>query len=254
MELKSILRDIPGLQKRFVYYLEAQGYIEPIKIRKSRISRRDYSEEDLKTIQGTWKYYNRGFSLQTAYDLAVRAERVEAFVTFRAPRKNWAGVLEVLKERPEVLEASAVYGDTLDVIAKMSTVEESEIYETLVPLFTAAGIWGVPTVMKARQRFAREKAQSMGENEISAYILMKVPGKHIEEAIGKLKAFPAIVEASAIYGESDIVAKVQVSNPRELDVLVREQIHGLEEVESTRTFIVMGDLHWNRQKISLEQS
>jgi DNA-binding Lrp family transcriptional regulator len=42
------------------------------------------------------------------------------------------------------------------------------------------------------------------------------------------------------------VAKIAVSNTRELDRLVMEKIHSLEAIESTRTFITVSGLRWTR--------
>jgi DNA-binding Lrp family transcriptional regulator len=79
-----------------------------------------------------------------------------------------------------------------------------------------------------------------------AYILMKVPRKDIEGVVEDLKSMPEIQEVSVVYGESDIVAKVQVSSTQELDGLVMDKIHSLDLIESTRTFIAVGGLHWSR--------
>ena len=43
MRLQEVLNGVEGLEKRFVYYLESQGYIHPEKLQKARIARRDYS-------------------------------------------------------------------------------------------------------------------------------------------------------------------------------------------------------------------
>ena len=57
MRLGELLREVPGLEKRFVYYLEAQGVIRPTRLPKQRIDRREYSEEE------TWeRRYRLGFS------------------------------------------------------------------------------------------------------------------------------------------------------------------------------------------------
>ena len=63
-----VVSAVDGLEKRFVHYLEAQGYIHPTKIQKARIARRDYSPADLERIRGIWRYYQRGISVQRAYD------------------------------------------------------------------------------------------------------------------------------------------------------------------------------------------
>src|SRR5262249_22360760 len=70
VELKQVLAEVPGLEKRFVYYLESLGYIQPTRVPKRRIDRRDYSAADVERIRGLWRYYQRGYALQAAQELA----------------------------------------------------------------------------------------------------------------------------------------------------------------------------------------
>jgi len=79
-----------------------------------------------------------------------------------------------------------------------------------------------------------------------AYILMKVPVKNVAEVMDQLKALEPVQEASTVYGESDIVAKVEVKDQEHLDTLIMEQVHAIPAVESTRTFVVIRRLHWSR--------
>ncbi len=53
-------------------------------------------------------------------------------------------------------------------------------------------------------------------------------------------------EASAIYGETDVIAKIEVDDAASLDDLVVNRIQAISVVESTRTFIGIGGLHWTR--------
>ena len=50
-----------------------------------------------------------------------------------------------------------------------------------------------------------------------------------------------------IYGETDIIAKVIVRDQAALDDLIFRRLHAMPTVESTRTFIVVGELHWERE-------
>ena len=247
MELKEVLKQVPGLTKRFVYYLESQGYIEPVKLPKSRIARRDYRESDLRLIHEVWRYYQRGYAVQRAYELATRPDRTIAYVAFPAPARRWGQVLDILKGFREVVEAAPVYGDRWDILAKTDTPEASDIYQALAPALAQAGLLGMPIVYRAREYYSRKGTNNMAATDgLMAYILMKVPSKHIEGVAEQLKAFPEVLEVSVIYGESDIIAKAQVVNAQALDRLVMDQVHSLEQVESTRTFIVVSGLHWSR--------
>ena len=248
MELKHVLGQVPGLTKRFVYYLESQGYIRPIKVPKKRIARRDYAESDLRLIQDVWRFHQRGYAVQRAHAMAIRTDRTISYVAFGAPVRRWREVMNLLKSFREVVEASPVYGDRWDIFVKTDTTDPSDIYQNLAPALAEAGIAGMPRVLRAREFYTRDKERTLPEVEsgITAYILMTVPSKDIEEVVEDLKAFPEVLEVSVIYGESDIVAKVATRSSRALDRLVMEEVHGLEAIESTRTFIMVSGLHWTR--------
>ena len=73
---------------------------------------------------------------------------------------------------------------------------------------------------------------------------MKVPGKDVSDVMAVLKQLDGVAEASTVYGESDIIAKVAVRDQASLDSLVMERIHEAPGVESTRTYLVIGGMHW----------
>ena len=106
----------------------------------------------------------------------------------------------------------------------------------------------LPEVLRAKETFQRtmDKRGKKSQQIMLAYVLMKVPGKEVDAVMEELKVCREVVEASTVYGESDIVAKVQVKDQKELDSLVMGRIHGIPAVESTRTFIVVERLHWER--------
>lgn len=79
-----------------------------------------------------------------------------------------------------------------------------------------------------------------------AYILIQVPPRQSRAVIEKLRQFSGVVEASAVYGEVDIVAKVQVPDNQALDHVVMDQIQEIPEVNSTLTLIGIESLSWKR--------
>ena len=248
MDLKHVLQQAPGVNRRFIYYLEAQGYISPAKLPKKRISRRDYSEHDLRVVRETWKYYRQGFSLQAAYDLGVKRERQVAYVGLRVGAKSQRAVLQRLLEVPEALEAGVVYADTADLLVKMATPRESDLYEALAPLLLDAGVAGLPSIWRVRDRFTKAAGSRSeeGKTGMMAYLMLKVPGKGVDEVMAALQGMEGVVEASTVYGESDIIVRIQVPSQDALDSLVMNEIHGIPAVESTRTYLVVGGMHWER--------
>jgi DNA-binding Lrp family transcriptional regulator len=268
MRLQEVLNRVEGLEKRFVYYLESQGYIHPQKLQKARIARRDYSPADLERIRGIWHYYERGISVQRAYELVTRAAADGAYVFFPVPPRRWEDALALLRESDHVVEAAALYGESADFIARIRAPHESDVHNVLEQLFEAGVVAGTPQVLRFRaeshwERRARgtpagaraeAEAEAAGAGqagaeegqEMRAWVLIKVPAKRIGPLIEELREYPGIVEAAGIYGETDVIAKLEVPDQDALDELVVQRIQSIEAVESTRTFIAIGRMHWER--------
>ena len=255
MELKDILRQVPGLNKRLVYYLESQGYIRPAQIQKERISRRDYSVDDLRRINRFWLYYQRGFSVRSATEAVIRAEKSTVFALLPVPPRQRRHVLDLLRRFDRVTAAAVVYGESGDLLVQMNASDQRDAYDVLDRVFEDAGISGIPLFWRVAQTDAAPATDDQARNRVSsmeggmlAYVLIKAPPKQVGSILEELRKFPGIVEACALYGESDAIVKIDVPSQTELDELVMDRIHSLPAVESTRTFIVVGGLHWQRER------
>ncbi len=247
MDLKFVLQRVPGVTRRFVYYLESQGYIQPKRIQKERIARRDYGEGDLKVIADTWRYYSRGFSLQAAYGLAVKNQPTMAYAAFEVPVKHRQAVLDRLNQMPEVTEAGVVFATTADFIIKCSAPQEADIYQSQVPLFAEIGVIGVPGLMKVVDSYSPPRKQTRkGKAAMMAYVLMKVPSKNAHDVMDTLKKYPEVAEVCTVYGDSDLVVRVEVASQDQMDDLIMGRIHSMPGVESTRTYLVVGNMFWAR--------
>ncbi|MHB1416863.1 MAG: Lrp/AsnC family transcriptional regulator [Chloroflexota bacterium] len=247
MRLSEVLGQVEGLNKRFVYYLEAQGYIHPRKVRKERISRRDYSEEDVVRIRDVWAYYRRGFSVLAAEQMAQQAERLAAYVLLVVPAGRWQEALAVLTGNDRVQEVAFLYGETANAIVRVAAPDDQEIYAVLNEAFDRASVASVPRILKVQDGFRRERPTGDGkERQLQAYVLIKVPAKQAGGVLEELRKFAGVTEASVIYGETDIVARLSVADQDELDDLIINKIQDLPMVESTRTFLIVGRLQWRR--------
>ncbi len=80
-----------------------------------------------------------------------------------------------------------------------------------------------------------------------AFVLIRVPAKQVDRTLDRLRSLDGIAEASAVYGETDIIAKIEVPDQPALDELVIRKIQSLPEVEATRTFLAVGGMHWARE-------
>lgn len=244
MKLGDVLRQVPGLQKRFVHYLEAQGDIRPARVQKRRIARRDYSPEDVRRIARLWDFYQRGYSLAAARALLEQETGTLCYVLVQARPRLWAEVLACLARSHRVLDAAVVYGESYDIVAKVEASRIEDALQVFHETFDRGLLLGPPHVLRAQRGFARSSPR--GETGMMAYVLIKVPAKHLDGVLERLRGFEGVVEASVVYGETDMIVKVEVPDQATLDELIIRRIQGLPEVEATRTYLVVGGMHWQR--------
>ncbi len=81
---------------------------------------------------------------------------------------------------------------------------------------------------------------------ITAYVLITVPSKHSGEVVEALRKHPEVQEAAAVYGDTDIIVKIQAPSLIELDQVIMDGIQGRPDVKTTRTYLVVEQLHWKR--------
>jgi DNA-binding Lrp family transcriptional regulator len=80
---------------------------------------------------------------------------------------------------------------------------------------------------------------------VSAFVLITVPanksGDVVDVLMDNYKEF--VTEAAAVYGEADVIAKVETPSVQKLHELVMDGIQNLPNVRVTRTFIIIPQLH-----------
>jgi DNA-binding Lrp family transcriptional regulator len=81
---------------------------------------------------------------------------------------------------------------------------------------------------------------------VTAYVLIEVPAKRSEAVVQYLNKFPEIKEAAAVYGDIDVVAKIQAASQDDLDRVIMDVIQSNSDVKATRTLVVIGKIHWTR--------
>jgi len=81
---------------------------------------------------------------------------------------------------------------------------------------------------------------------ITAFILVSVSAKDAAELVRDLKKSPGVVEAAGVYGDADVVVKVQAPDMRALDQLLFHTIQSNKHVKATRTYVAIEEQHWTR--------
>ena len=71
-----------------------------------------------------------------------------------------------------------------------------------------------------------------------AYLFIELGKSDEDEVLEKLKEMIEVKEAHIIFGEWDIIAKVEVNSPEALTTFIIDRIRTMTEVKMTSTMIV----------------
>ena len=72
---------------------------------------------------------------------------------------------------------------------------------------------------------------------VVAYVLLIVKPGEESNVADKLKAIKEISDVSVVYGEYDVIAKIEMPNMEDLQNFLIKQIRAMDEVERTSTMI-----------------
>ena len=75
MDTASVLKELPGCTRNWLYYLEFRGVIRPTKDARRHYQRRTYSPADVETARDLWRLYQQGFRLSAAVDIITAQEK-----------------------------------------------------------------------------------------------------------------------------------------------------------------------------------
>ena len=73
---------------------------------------------------------------------------------------------------------------------------------------------------------------------IGAFVLITAKSGTEKAAVDALKKLPEVKEARILYGEYDIIAKIQAADIQKLNSFLLEKLRPIKDIESTSTLIV----------------
>jgi len=74
---------------------------------------------------------------------------------------------------------------------------------------------------------------------VTAYVMIKSMIGEVEGIRDAVKAIEGVVDAHIVAGDVDVIAKLEVDSPDSIKALVGEEIHGIDGIDSTTTYIAM---------------
>jgi len=72
---------------------------------------------------------------------------------------------------------------------------------------------------------------------ISAYLLARVKPNKDREVLEKLRKLKPVKEAATLYGEYDVIAKLQVETLEDLDTFIFDTVRTIAGIDATTTLI-----------------
>ena len=75
---------------------------------------------------------------------------------------------------------------------------------------------------------------------MKAFILVSLLERTERNVLSELKTYPEVKNAYILFGEWDLVAEIEVSNPEELGTFVINNIRSRSDVRLTSSLIVAG--------------
>ncbi|MEA1993226.1 MAG: Lrp/AsnC ligand binding domain-containing protein [Euryarchaeota archaeon] len=72
-----------------------------------------------------------------------------------------------------------------------------------------------------------------------AYILCVTDVGKEKDVQKKLKGFEEVKEAYVVYGEYDLVVKLELDDLKKLDAFITDRIRGIDDIEMTSTMIAL---------------
>ena len=76
---------------------------------------------------------------------------------------------------------------------------------------------------------------------VVAYVLITVKHGTNKEAVEKLMQFKEVKEAHILYGQYDVIIKIEIENMKDLDQFILKKLKVVPNVESTET-LISGDV------------
>jgi len=72
---------------------------------------------------------------------------------------------------------------------------------------------------------------------VDAFVLIRVKPNHDREVLEKIKKLEAVKDATTVYGEYDLVAKIYVQSLDDLDTFIFDVVRPISGVVGTTTLI-----------------
>lgn len=154
----------------------------------------------------------------------------------------------VIDELTSVENVKEVHGTLglYDIIAKLEADTNEKIKHTITEKIRKMNkIGSTMTLMRVEGEdlFKVDKEQLMGamlgKNVSRAYVVIHCDQAREDLVLRDLNKIPEVKEADVVYGNYDVIGKIEAENHKELEKIITKKIRNLEHVRTTMTLNVV---------------
>jgi len=154
-------------------------------------------------------------------------------------------LISQLKSIENVKEVHGTLG-LYDIIAKLEADSEEKIKQTITEkIRKMEKIGSTMTLMKVEGeelfKVNREKLMGslLGKNDAKAYIVIHCEQGKEDLVLRDLNEIPEVKEADVVYGNYDVIGKIEAENYKELEKTITKKIRKLKFISTTMTLTVV---------------
>ncbi|MGQ0792225.1 MAG: Lrp/AsnC ligand binding domain-containing protein [Nitrosopumilaceae archaeon] len=154
-------------------------------------------------------------------------------------------LISELKSIENVKEVHGTLG-LYDIIAKLEADSDEKIKQTITEkIRKVEKIGSTMTLMKVAGeelfKANREKLMGslLGKNDAQAYIVIHCEQGKEDLVLRDLNEIPEVKEADVVYGNYDVVGKIEAENHKELEKIITKKIRKLKFIRTTMTLNVV---------------
>jgi DNA-binding Lrp family transcriptional regulator len=154
-------------------------------------------------------------------------------------------VISELRTIENVKEVHGTLG-LYDIIAKIEADSDEKIKQTITEKIRKMDkIGSTMTLMKVEGdelfKVNTEKLMGsiLGKNAAQAYVIIHCEQAREDLVLRDLNKIPEVKEADVVYGNYDVIGKIEAENHKELENIITKKVRKLKFVTSTMTLTVV---------------
>ena len=153
-------------------------------------------------------------------------------------------IISELKNIENVKEVHGTLG-LYDIIAKLESDSEEQLTKTITEKIRKVdNIGSTMTLTKAEGEVFKADTEKLmgsilGRTAAQAYVVIHCDQAREDLVLRDLNQIPEVKEADVVYGNYDVIGKVEAQNHKELENIITKKIRNLEFVRTTMTLNVV---------------